>query len=116
ALSARMGRTVARTVANLPLAIQALDQAPLSRQYADAFRASLTFRVVPLAPAAQPETMLAAGRARAALIIPAHFARELRRHRPVQTQLLVDATDGHTAKLIRGSAGQVTSAFVRQLG
>ena len=116
ALTALMGTTVSLTVTNIPIVIQDLDQTPLSRQYADAFRTSLTFRVVPLASAAQPETMLAAGRARAALIIPEHFARELRRHRPVQTQLLVDATDGNTAKLIRGSAGQVTSAFVRQLG
>src|SRR5919201_952036 len=72
--------------------------------------------VLPVAPTAQPETMLAGGRARAGLIIPEHFERELRRRRPVQTQLLVDATDGNTAKLIRGSAGQVTSAFARQLG
>ena len=116
ALTALMGTTVSLTVTNIPIVIQDLDQTPLSRQYADAFRTSLTFRVVPLAPAAQPETMLAAGRARAALIIPEHLGRELRRHRPVQTQLLVDATDGNTAKLIRGSAGQITSAFVRQLG
>src|SRR5881394_3707941 len=76
ALTALMGTTVSLTVTNIPIVIQDLDQTPLSRQYADAFRTP-TFRVVPLASAAQPETMLAAGRARAALIIPEHFAREL---------------------------------------
>jgi ABC-2 type transport system permease protein len=114
ALTALMGTTVSLTVTDMAIVIQDLDQTPLSRQYADAFRTSLTFHVVSLPIAAQPETMLAAGRARAALIIPEHFERELRRHRPVQTQMLVDATDGNTAKLIRGSAGQVTTAFVRQ--
>src|SRR5690242_16733274 len=116
ALTALMGTTVSLTVTDIPIVIQDLDQTPLSRQYADAFRTSLTFRVVTLPTATQPERMLAGGRARAALIIPEHFERELRRHRPVQTQLLVDATDGNTAKIIRGSAGQVTTAFARQSG
>ncbi|HEY3101490.1 MAG TPA: ABC transporter permease [Methylomirabilota bacterium] len=115
ALTALMGTTVSLTVTDIAIVIQDLDQTPLSRQYADAFRTSLTFHVVTLPVAAQPETMLAAGRARAALVIPEHFERELRRRRPVLTQLLVDATDGNTAKIIRGSAGQVTSAFARQL-
>src|SRR2546425_817160 len=66
--------------------------------------------------AASPETMLARGRARAAVIIPEHFEREIRRHRPVEAQVLVDATDGNTAQLIRGSAGQITRAFARPLG
>jgi ABC-2 type transport system permease protein len=114
ALTALMGTTVSLTVTDIPIVIQDLDQTPLSRQYADAFRTSLTFHVVGLPIAAQPETMLAASRARAALIIPEHFERDLRRHRPVQTQLLVDATDGNTAKLVRGSAGQVTTAFAHQ--
>src|SRR6185503_18574515 len=35
---------------------------------------------------------------------------------PVEAQVLVDATDGNTAQLVRGSAGQVTRAFARQLG
>jgi ABC-2 type transport system permease protein len=116
ALTALMGTTVSLTVTDMPIVIQDLDQTPLSRQYADAFRNSLTYRVVTLPPAASPETMLSAGRARAALIIPEHFERELRRRRPVQTQLLVDATDGNTAKIVRGTAGQVTSAFARQVG
>jgi ABC-2 type transport system permease protein len=115
-LTALMGTTVSLTVTDMPIVIQDLDQTPLSRQYADAFRNSLTYRVVTLPPATQPESMLAAGRARAALIIPEHFERELRRRRPVQTQLLVDATDGNTAKIVRGTGGQITSAFARQFG
>jgi ABC-2 type transport system permease protein len=115
-LVALLGTTISLTVSDIPIVIQDLDQTPLSRQYADAFRNSLTYRVVTLPPATQPETMLAAGRARAALIIPEHFERELRRRRPVQTQMLVDATDGNTAKIVRGTAGQITSAFARQFG
>src|SRR5919204_294880 len=101
ALTALMGTTVSLTVTDMRIVIQDLDQTPLSRQYADAFRTPLTYHVVTLPPATSPERMLAAGRARAALIVPEHFERELRRHRPVQTQLLVDATDGNTAKIVR---------------
>jgi drug efflux transport system permease protein len=114
-ITALMGTTVSLTVTDIPIVIQDLDQTSLSRRYADAFRTSLTYRVVTLPPATSPERMLAGGQARAALIIPEHFEREVRRSRPVETQVLVDATDGNTAQLIRGSAGQVTRAFAQQL-
>src|SRR5204862_123917 len=115
-LTALMGTTVSLTVTDIPLVIQDFDQTQMSRRYADAFRTSLTYRVVSLPPATSPETMLAGGRARAAVIIPEHFEREIRRHRPVEAQVLVDATDGNTAQLIRGSAGQITRAFAQPLG
>ena len=115
-LTALMGTTVSLTVTDIPIVIQDLDQTLLSRQYADAFRTSLTYRVVTLPPATSPERMLERGRARAAVIIPEHFEREIRRHRPVEAQILVDATDGNTAQLIRGSAGQITRAFAQQRG
>ena len=114
-LIALLGTSISLTVTDVPIVIQDLDQTPLSRRYADAFRASLTFRVVSLPPATSPERMLERGQARAALVIPEHFAREIHRGRRAEAQLLVDATDGNTALLTRGSAGQVSQAFARQL-
>ncbi|HEY3064855.1 MAG TPA: ABC transporter permease [Methylomirabilota bacterium] len=110
-----LGTSISLTVTDIPIVIQDLDQTPLSRQYADAFRSSLTFHVITLPPATSPERMLARGRVRAALIIPAHFARDIRRGRPTETQMLVDATDGNTALLTRGNAGQINNAFARQV-
>lgn len=115
ALVALMGTTISLTVTDIPIVIQDLDQTPMSRRYADAFRTSLMFRVVTLPPATSPAAMLAGGRVRAAVIIPAHFGREIHRGRPAEAQLLVDATDGNTARLARGGAGQVTQAFARQV-
>jgi ABC-2 type transport system permease protein len=115
-LTALLGTSISLTVTDIPIVIQDLDQTPLSRQYADAFRSSLTFRIVALPAATSPEAAVAVGRARAALIIPEHFAREIRRGRLAETQLLVDATDTNTALLTRGGAGQVTRAFAQQLG
>jgi ABC-2 type transport system permease protein len=111
-----LGTSISLSVTDIPIVVQDLDQTPLSRQYADAFRNSLTFRVVTLPPATSPEAALAAGRARAALIIPEHFAREIYRRRPAESQLVVDATDTNTALIARGAAGQVTRAFAREVG
>jgi ABC-2 type transport system permease protein len=115
-LTALLGTSISLTVTDIPIVIQDLDQTPLSRQYADAFRSSLTFRVVALPAATSPEAVLAVGRARAALIIPEHFAREIRRGRLAEAQLLVDATDTNTALLTRGGAAQITRAFAQQFG
>src|SRR3989440_7858678 len=110
-LTALMGTSVSLTVTDIPIVIQDFDETQMSRRYADAFRTSLTYRVVSLPPATSPETMLAGGRARAAVIIPEHFEREIRRPRPVVAQGLVDATARNTAPLIRGSARPITRAF-----
>ena len=115
-LTALLGTSISLTVTDIPIVIQDLDQTPLSRQYADAFRSSLTFRIEPLGPAESPERALASGRVRGALVIPPRFTRDVRRGGPAEAQLLVDATDTNTALLLRGSAGLVTRAFVRQLG
>src|SRR6266704_2595686 len=95
-LTALLGTSISLTVTDVPLVVQDLDQTPLSRRYLDAFRASLTFRGVTLPPATSPEAAIEAGQARAVLIIPPRFERDLRRGRPTEAQLLVDATDGNT--------------------
>ncbi len=112
---ALLGTTISLTVSDIPIVIQDLDQTPLSRQYADAFRSSITFRVISLPIDASPESALTSGRARAALIIPEHFARDVLRGRHAETQLLVDATDTNTALITKGNAAQVTGAFASGL-
>jgi len=114
-LTALLGPSMSLTVTDMPLAVQDLDQTPLSRRYVDAFATSLTFHIVPLPPGASPESVLIAGRARAALIIPEHFARDVQRGRVAEIQLLVDATDTNTALLARGGAAQITGAFAQRL-
>jgi ABC-2 type transport system permease protein len=114
-LIALLGTTISLTVDDIPIVIQDLDQTSLSRQYADAFRSSVTFRVVSLPVEASPESALASGRVRAALIVPEHFARDVLRGRNAEAQLLVDATDTNTALITKGNAAQVTSAFASGL-
>ena len=46
----------------------------------------------------------------AALIIPLHFGREVARGVTTNVQLMIDATDSNTAKLVQGYSGQIVGA------
>ncbi len=59
----------------------------------------------------QPEEAFRHNKARAALIIPVHFGRDLARGANTPVQLLVDATDANTAKLLQGFAAEITQAY-----
>lgn len=106
-----MGTAISLSVDDMPLVVQNLDGSPASLRLLDAFRASLTFRVVPWPAQTLPDRALTANAARGALIIPAHFGRDVARGIPVQVQLLVDSVDANTAKLVAGYAQQVIAAY-----
>ena len=54
--------------------------------------------------------------ARAALIIPAHFGRDMARGRRTRpSRCMVDASDANTARLVAGYAGQITRASNRRV-
>ncbi len=114
-LLALMGKAISLQVTNIPVVVQDLDGSPLSRAYIDAYRASLTFRIVDLPVNVQPQRALEEGRARGALIIPENFERDARRGAGVEVQWLIDASDANTANVMRGSATAVTQNFVNRL-
>jgi drug efflux transport system permease protein len=100
-------------VSNLPVVVQDYDGSPASRRFIDAFRASISLHVVAWPVGRQPEAALASNTARAVLIIPAHFGRDVARGVDTPVQLLVDASDANTAKLVSGYARQITRAYNR---
>jgi len=55
------------------------------------------------------------GVAKAALVIPADYARLLQRGRPVPLQVIVDASDSLVANTIIGYVGAITSSYSNQL-
>jgi ABC-2 type transport system permease protein len=97
-------------VDNLPIVVQDFSTSPASQRFVDAFRASISLRVVAWPVDRPPEEALMSGAARAVLIIPAHFGRDIARGLDTPVQLLVDASDANTAKLTSGYAGQITRA------
>jgi ABC-2 type transport system permease protein len=106
-----MSTAISLTVTDLPMVVQDLDDSPTSRDFINAFRGSLTFTVVSWPPDKQPDEALVSNRARAVLIIPAHFGRDVARGQNAAVQLLVDASDANTAKLASGYAAQITRAY-----
>ncbi len=106
-----MGSAISLEVKDLRLAVQDFDDSPASRQLAAAFRESITFHVVPFAVNRQPEEAFITNNARAVLIIPQRFGRDLARGVNTPVQVLVDASDSNTARLIEGYASQITRGF-----
>src|ERR1017187_2899006 len=98
------------TVNELPIVVQDFDGSSASNKFIDAFRASITFDVVAWPANKSADDALASNAARAVLIIPPHFGRGFARGVNSPVQLLVDASDANTAKLVSGYATQVTSA------
>jgi ABC-2 type transport system permease protein len=99
------------TVDDLPIVVQDLDDSTASRLFIDAFRASITFRVIEWPVDEHPEAAFKANAARAALIIPKNFGRDLARGYRSPVQMLVDGSDSNTAQLVSGYAKQVASAY-----
>jgi ABC-2 type transport system permease protein len=103
------------TVNELPIAVQDFDASSASNNFIDAFRASITFHVVAWPVDRSAEQALSSNAARAVLIIPPHFGRDLARGINSPVQIMMDASDANTAKLVAGDATQVTAAFNQQI-
>ncbi len=108
-----MSTAISLTASHLPIVVQDLDASPASRDFINAFRASITFHVVVWPTDRQPEDAFTANVAHAALIIPEHFGRDITRGVDSPVQFLIDASDANTAKLIAGYAGQIARAYDR---
>ena len=109
------GSAISLTVSDLALVVQDFDDSPASRELIDAFRSSLTFHVVSFPPDKEPEEAFASNTAHAALVIPARFGRDVARGVDSPVQMLIDASDANTAKLIAGYSTQIIRGFDRQL-
>jgi len=115
ALLLLLSNSTSLTVKDIPVAVQDLDKTPLSRQYIEAVNGSLSFKATDLPPDSPPERALAQNVARASLIIPPHFERDLNRGGRADVQWLIDGTDANTANIMRGKAAAVTQSFNQQI-
>ena len=102
------------TVNELPIVVQDFDSSSASRNFIDAFRASITLHVAIWPVDKTAEEALSSNTARAVLIIPFHFGRDMARGVNSPVQFLVDASDANTAKLASGYASQITNAYNQQ--
>lgn len=98
-------------VRHVPLAVQDRDQTAQSRDLIADFVNSTYFDLVatPL-PGEDLERLLETQRARAVLVIPEDFARDLERGQRSPVQLLLDGADANTATTVLGYANALTTA------
>jgi ABC-2 type transport system permease protein len=106
-----MGSAISLDVQDLPVAVQDLDDSPASHEFVDAFRQSISFHVVPYSIDRQPENAFLENKARAVLIVPSHFSRDIARGVNSPVQFLIDASDSNTAKLMAGYSSEITTAW-----
>jgi ABC-2 type transport system permease protein len=110
ALILLLSTAISLTVHNLPLIVQDFDNSMASRRFTDAIRASISFHVVSWPAEKGAEDALLANAARGVVIIPRNFSRSLSRGN-ANVQLLVDATDSNTARIVQGYMNQIAHAF-----
>jgi ABC-2 type transport system permease protein len=110
-----IGMSISLSVTDLPVAVQDFDQSAQSRRYIETLRASLTFKLVSSPSSGPTEAALDSEHARAVIVIPQNFGRDLDRGRQVEVQWLIDGTDANTANIMRGNAAALTQAFNSQL-
>jgi len=111
-----IGSATTLKVSHLPIVIQDFDGSGTSRAFADAFRASNSLHVVYWPTDRRPEDALLLNKARAALVIPAHFERDTLRRGGAPVQLLADGSDSNTAALVAGYVTSIVSAYNQSHG
>ncbi len=110
-----MSVSLSLTVNDLPIIVQDFDDSPASRDFVDAIRASISLNVVAWPIDRPPEEALSSNAARAVLIIPPHFGRDMARGVNSPVQLLLDASDANTARLTAGYANEITRAYNQRI-
>src|ERR1039458_5864345 len=105
------GASIKLTVSHLPIIVQDFDDSSASRDFVDSFRASNTLYIVPWPTDRQPQEAFLFNKARAAVIIPAHFERDILRRSTTPVQLLADGSDSNTASLVGGYVTSIVNAY-----
>jgi ABC-2 type transport system permease protein len=108
------GYAVSFDVERIPFAVVDQDRTPASREMARAFTSSGLFdQVARPGDARAAEALFRKGLARAALVIPAGFARAQKRGEEARAQLLLDGSDNTTASIALGYANAIALRFTQ---
>jgi ABC-2 type transport system permease protein len=96
---------------NIPLSIQDFDNSYLSRSYVERLYANNQFVPAPTIISA-PIAAIDRGVAKAVLVIPPNFSRQIKSNKSVDVQVLVDGTDVNNARVIQNSIRATTNFFL----
>ena len=110
-----LSKATSLSVKDIPVVVQDLDRTTMSRSYLETVAGSLSFKLISLPTDMSPERALLQNQARAALVIPPNFERDVRRGQNTEVQWLIDGTDANTANVMRGKAAAITQNFTAQI-
>jgi ABC-2 type transport system permease protein len=100
----------------VPVTVHDENMSSLSRAYMERLFETNNFRALPCAPGDSAEQSIWQGRAKASLVIPADFEREVALGRGSNVQVLIDGSDIINARLIDSTVHGATAFFIRSLG
>jgi ABC-2 type transport system permease protein len=98
---------------DIPLVVQDFDNSPLSRSYIERLFATNQFHPVKWQGGNPVRDAIDPGLAKAAVIIPPDFSRDIKADLPTSVQVLVDGTDVNNARIIQNSINATTQFFLR---
>ncbi|MGJ5673819.1 MAG: ABC transporter permease [Nostochopsis sp.] len=101
---------------NIPLVVQDFDNTHLSRSYIERLYATNQFIPHKWSGTDPAQDAIDRGIAKAAVIIPPEFSRDIQGNKNTQVQVLIDGTDVNNARVIKNSIEQVTNFFMRDQG
>ncbi len=97
---------------NIPVAIKNYDNGALSREYIDTIYANGQLSPAPF-PTGDPMIPLDRDLAKASIIIPAEFSRQVKQGLRTEVQAVIDASDVNNARVIKNSIVATTNYFLR---
>jgi ABC-2 type transport system permease protein len=101
---------------DIPLIVQDFDRTSLSNNYIERLYGTNQFIPKEWSGLNPVRDAIDKGIAKAAVIIPPQFSRDIQGGRNTQVQILIDATDVNNARVIRNSIQRVTSFFMQEQG
>jgi len=105
------------TVSNLRLGVVDWSRTPESRELVSSFTESKSFRLGGYYTSDKDlENAISRGRLDAGIVVPYEFAREIRRGRPVDVQILLNAVNANTATIGQGYAEGLIQSYNQALG
>ncbi|MGH1393121.1 MAG: ABC transporter permease [Trichormus sp.] len=101
---------------DIPLIVQDFNRSNLSQSYIERLYATNQFIPKQWSGDHPIRDAIDKGIAKAAVIIPPEFSRDIQAGRNTTVQILIDATDVNNARVIRGSIQRVTNFFMQEHG
>ncbi|MBE9228223.1 ABC transporter permease [Phormidium sp. LEGE 05292] len=98
---------------DIPIVIQDFSMTPLSRSYVEQLFSTNKFAATPRIGKAEVASAIDRGIAKAAIIIPPDFDREIKNNKTSTIQVLIDGTDANNARVIQNNIKATSQAFLR---